>query len=146
MRATQVNVAEIPSVRSIIKSAAQEIKKISGIDVYLNISFIRKEDKLRNDILLLQLIIARYYKISWDQVISKNRAYPFVNARHAFMYIANTILKMSSAKIAREVAVKDHTTVLHGIKKIEGFYDVGDPAINDIENIKEIFQNARDKN
>ena len=35
------------------------------------------------------------------------------------MYMLSKELKMSTTKIASEVGVKDHTTVMHGIKKIE---------------------------
>ena len=35
------------------------------------------------------------------------------------MYMLSKELNMSTPKIAMEVGVKDHTTVMHGIKKIE---------------------------
>ena len=35
------------------------------------------------------------------------------------MYLLSKELKLSTTKIATEVGVKDHTTVMHGIKKIE---------------------------
>ena len=35
------------------------------------------------------------------------------------MFIMSRDLQMSTPKIALEVGVKDHTTVMHGIKKIE---------------------------
>ena len=35
------------------------------------------------------------------------------------MYLLSKELGMSTPKIAAEVGVKDHTTVMHGIKKID---------------------------
>ena len=35
------------------------------------------------------------------------------------MYLLSKELNMSTTKIALEVGVKDHTTVMHGIKKID---------------------------
>ena len=51
---------------------------------------------------------------------SKSRVANIKNARQVAMYILSRELGMSTPKIAAEVGVKDHTTVIHGIKKIEG--------------------------
>ncbi len=49
---------------------------------------------------------------------SKSRVAHIKNARQVAMYIYyQKELGMSTPKIALEVGVKDHTTVMHGIKK-----------------------------
>ena len=44
---------------------------------------------------------------------------------------------MSTTKIANEVGVKDHTTVMHGIKKIENDIKLNFTLRDQIETIKE---------
>jgi len=44
---------------------------------------------------------------------------------------------MSTTKIAMEVGVKDHTTVMHGIKKIESDLKLNFAIRDQIEEIKE---------
>ena len=50
---------------------------------------------------------------------SKSRVANIKNARQVAMYILSRELGMSTPKIAAEVGVKDHTTVMHACRKIE---------------------------
>ena len=53
------------------------------------------------------------------------------------MFILSKELSMSTTKIAMEVGVKDHTTVMHGIKKIESDLKLNFAVRDQIEEIKE---------
>ncbi len=64
--------------------------------------------------------VAKYYQLTPKEMCSKSRVAHIKNARQVAMYILSKDLNMSTPKIALEVGVKDHTTVMHGIKKIEG--------------------------
>lgn len=64
--------------------------------------------------------VAKYYQMTPKEMCSKSRVAHIKNARQVAMYILSKELSMSTPKIALEVGVKDHTTVMHGIKKIEG--------------------------
>ena len=50
----------------------------------------------------------------------KSRVSHIKNARQVTMLLLSEELQLSTTKIAMEVGVKDHTTVMHGIKKIKG--------------------------
>ena len=63
--------------------------------------------------------VAKYYQLSLKEMCSKSRTAHIKNARQVTMFMLSKELKMSTTKIANEVGVKDHTTVMHGIKKIE---------------------------
>lgn len=63
--------------------------------------------------------VAKYYNMTPKEMCSKSRVAHIKNARQVAMYMLSKELSMSTPKIAMEVGVKDHTTVMHGIKKIE---------------------------
>ncbi|MBQ2695061.1 chromosomal replication initiator protein DnaA [Candidatus Saccharibacteria bacterium] len=63
--------------------------------------------------------VAKYYQITSKELCSRTRVSHIKTARQVAMFILSKDLKMSTTKIANEVGVKDHTTVMHGIRKIE---------------------------
>lgn len=63
--------------------------------------------------------VAKYYQLSIKEMCGKSRISHIKTARQVAMYILSKELGMSTPKIAFEVGVKDHTTVMHGIRKIE---------------------------
>lgn len=63
--------------------------------------------------------VAKYYQMTPKEMCSKSRVAHIKNARQVAMYILSKDLSMSTPKIALEVGVKDHTTVMHGVRKIE---------------------------
>lgn len=64
-------------------------------------------------------IIAKYYGLTVKEMCGKSRVAHIKNARQMAMYILAEELGMSTTKIAMEVGVKDHTTVMHGVKRIK---------------------------
>jgi len=63
--------------------------------------------------------VAKYYQLTTKDLCSKSRVANIKNARQVAMYILSKELNLSTNKIASEVGVKDHTTVMHGIRKID---------------------------
>lgn len=63
--------------------------------------------------------VAKYYQLTPKELCSKSRVANIKNARQIAMYLLSKELGMSTTKIAAEVGVKDHTTVMHGVKKID---------------------------
>ncbi len=81
--------------------------------------------------------VAKYYQLSPKELCGKSRVSHIKNARQVAMYILSKELQMSTTKIAYEVGVKDHTTVMHGIKKIEGDLNLNYGLRDEIEAIRE---------
>ena len=81
--------------------------------------------------------VAKYYNLTVSEMTGKSRVSNIKTARQVAMYILSKELGMSTTKIAPEVGVKDHTTVMNGLKRIEK--DIKDnPQLKDqIEQIKE---------
>ena len=63
--------------------------------------------------------VAKFYDLSVAEMCSKSRVSNIKTARQVAMYLISTELSLSTPKIASEVGVKDHTTVMHGISKIK---------------------------
>ena len=81
--------------------------------------------------------VAKYYSLSTKDLQSKSRVSNIKNARQVAMFILSKELNLSTNKIATEVGVKDHTTVMHGIKKIEKDLKLNFILRDQIEEIKE---------
>lgn len=76
----------------------------------------------RSTIVTPQLIlesVSSYYGVSTDDIISKKRNADIVLPRQIFMYLCREMTDMTLINIATILDKKDHSTVLHGIKKIE---------------------------
>ena len=81
--------------------------------------------------------VAKYYDLQVKEMCSKSRVAHIKTARQIAMYLLSKELSLSTPKIAIEVGVKDHTTVMHGIKKIESDLKLNFVLRDQIEKIKE---------
>jgi chromosomal replication initiator protein len=61
---------------------------------------------------------ASYFGLQQEEMLSKSRSRPLTTARHVAMYLLREQTGLSLIKIG-EYFDRDHTTALHGIKKIE---------------------------
>lgn len=62
--------------------------------------------------------VAKTFGLTSAELKSKSRVANIKNARQVAMYLLSEELHLSTPKIALEVGVKDHSTVIHGIRKI----------------------------
>ena len=62
---------------------------------------------------------ASFFGILIEELCGRSRVSNIKTARQVAMYIMSKDLQMSTPKIALEVGLKDHTTVIHGVRKIE---------------------------
>ena len=62
---------------------------------------------------------AAYFGLGPGDLVSKSRSRPLTTARHVAMYLLRELTGLSLIKIGEHFD-RDHTTVLHGVKKIEG--------------------------
>lgn len=62
--------------------------------------------------------VAKCLNLTVKEMCGKSRVAHIKTARQIAMYLLSEELGMSTTKIALEVGVKDHTTVMHGIRKI----------------------------
>jgi hypothetical protein len=80
--------------------------------------------------------VATYYHIEILDIISHRRTADVVKPRHVFFYLSRRLTTRSLVEIGRECDDRDHTTVLHGIRRITALVDAGDPIIDDIADMR----------
>jgi chromosomal replication initiator protein len=73
---------------------------------------------------------ARCFSVSVSDLRSPSRARAVVTARDVAMYVARQLTGESLQRIGRHFGGRDHTTVLHGCRKVELLTD-RDPAIRE---------------
>ena len=81
--------------------------------------------------------VAKYYNLTVKEMCGKSRVAHIKTARQVAMYILRQETPLSTNKIAAEVGVKDHSTVMHGISKIEKDLKLNFILRDQIEEIKE---------
>ena len=67
----------------------------------------------------IQKLVAATYKMSVDELLSKNNARNISHPRQIAMYLCKNLTKHSYPEIGRAFGGKHHTTVIHSVEKIE---------------------------
>ena len=85
---------------------------------------------------LILNIVAEHFNVKSEDITSKKRNAEFVQPRQVFMYLCRDLTDTSLSNIAKFLGKKDHTTVIHGINKIEEEMKMNDELKNKIDIIK----------
>ncbi|MFN2530001.1 MAG: chromosomal replication initiator protein DnaA [Pyrinomonadaceae bacterium] len=72
----------------------------------------------------IQKLVASTYKLSVDELLSKNNARHVSHPRQVAMYLCKHLTKHSYPEIGRAFGGKHHTTVIHSVEKIESLVGV----------------------
>jgi chromosomal replication initiator protein len=84
-------------------------------------------------------IISRHFGVSKGDLLSQRRHRSVVWPRQIGMYLAKQLTHRSLPEIGRRFGNRDHTTVLHAIRKIEGVI-AGDTGLRDeIDELKKLL-------
>lgn len=84
--------------------------------------------------------VAQYYNLSLTDLISKRRTQAIVRPRHVAMYLARTLTTRSVPEIGRRFGDRDHTTILHGARRIADLMQSDPDLAEDVQNISERFR------
>lgn len=80
--------------------------------------------------------ICSYYNITRIDLESKRRTVNLVRPRQIGMYLSKTLTKRSLPEIAALFGGRDHTTVLHGVRKIEKLIETNPKIAEDVIELK----------
>ena len=81
-------------------------------------------------------VVSEHYHISVDQMISKNRSSDIAKPRQIAMYLCKNMTSNSLDVIGSLLGGRDHSTIIHGIKKVTEEYESNETVRNTIETIK----------
>ena len=68
----------------------------------------------------IQRVVAKHYNVSRQELVSNRRTRVIVKPRQIAMYLSKTLTPRSFPEIGRRFGGRDHTTVLHAVRKISG--------------------------
>jgi chromosomal replication initiator protein len=83
---------------------------------------------------------ATYFSLSTGDLTSKSRSRPLTQARHIAMYLMRDCTALSLVKIGEIFGGRDHTTVLHGIKKVEDEMRARDATFRQVQDLTRIVR------
>jgi chromosomal replication initiator protein len=101
---------------------------------------IRPQEPRRVKIEEIQRIVARQYNVSRADLLSSRRTANVVRPRQVAMYLAKTLTLRSLPEIGRRFGGRDHTTVLHAVRKIEHLVGADNALAEEIETLKRQLQ------
>jgi chromosomal replication initiator protein len=88
----------------------------------------------------IQRIVARQYNVSRADLLSSRRTANVVRPRQVAMYLAKILTLRSLPEIGRRFGGRDHTTVLHAVRKIESLAGNDSAFAEEIEALKRQLQ------
>lgn len=118
------NVRELEGAVNRLVFYVQNIENKNYIDLKTAIDSVRslvdgKSDEKTASIQKVIDVVAEYYKIPNELLISKSRTAQIALARHVAMYLCRTLLESPYKKIGEAFGGRDHATVINGIKNVE---------------------------
>lgn len=84
--------------------------------------------------------VARHYNIRLEEMHSKRRARSIVLPRQVAMYLAKNLTANSYPEIGQHFGGKDHTTVMHAVRKIEVAINEDSGIADDIAMLRALLQ------
>jgi chromosomal replication initiator protein len=87
----------------------------------------------------IQKVVARHFNVSKADLLSSRRTRTIVRPRQIAMYLAKMLTPRSLPEIGRRFGGRDHTTVLHAVRKVEELMS-GDKALaEEVELLKRLI-------
>jgi chromosomal replication initiator protein len=87
----------------------------------------------------IQRIVARHYNVSRQELVSNRRTRVIVKPRQVAMYLSKTMTPRSFPEIGRRFGGRDHTTVLHAVRKIEELISSDQKLSHEIELLRRLI-------
>nr|WP_246752949.1 chromosomal replication initiator protein DnaA [Sinorhizobium sp. BG8] len=87
----------------------------------------------------IQRVVAKHYNVSRQELVSNRRTRVIVKPRQIAMYLSKTLTPRSFPEIGRRFGGRDHTTVLHAVRKIEELISNDTKLSHEIELLKRLI-------
>jgi len=116
----------------------EPISKSLAQDAIRNIA--KEEESGVVTIQQIQKLVASTYKLTSEELISKNNARQISHPRQVAMYLCKHLTKHSYPEIGRAFGGKHHTTVMHSVEKIEALVTTDETLQRLISELSESLQ------
>ena len=88
----------------------------------------------------IQRKVAEHYNIRLSDMIGPKRLRNIARPRQVAMYLAKQLTPRSLPEIGRRFGGRDHTTIMHGVKKIEELMATDSQLNDDLNLLKRLLQ------
>lgn len=116
----------------------EPISKSLAQDAIRNIA--KEEESGAVTIQQIQKLVASTYKLTGEELVSKNNARQISHPRQVAMYLCKHLTKHSYPEIGRAFGGKHHTTVIHSVEKIEALVATDETLQRLISELSESLQ------
>ncbi len=100
---------------------------------------VRTREPKRVKIEDIQKLVATHYNVSRADILSSRRTANVVRPRQIAMYLSKVLTLRSLPEIGRRFGGRDHTTVLHAVRKIEGLTGSDRVLSDEVELLKKML-------
>ena len=121
VRLNNTNGCTVPECKVILKDLINDRVKLINIDN-------------------IQKIVASFFHISLQDMLSPRRSRSLARPRQIAMYLSKKLTSKSLPDIGRKFSNRDHTTVIHAVKKIDQLIEKDEGIKNNIIEIKKQLQ------
>lgn len=101
--------------------------------------FVQNQPPRRIKIDDIQKAVARHFNISKEDMVSSRRTAQVVRPRQIAIYLAKMLTPRSLPEIGRRFGKRDHTTILHAVRKIESLMQVDDKMAKNVEDLRALL-------
>tara|TARA_Y100000815_G_scaffold178577_1_gene162701 strand:+ start:36801 stop:38426 length:1626 start_codon:yes stop_codon:yes gene_type:complete len=101
---------------------------------------VRVEDNRKIRIEDIQRAVSRHYNVSRTDMLSNRRTRQIVKPRQIAMYLAKMMTPRSLPEIGRRFGGRDHTTVLHAVRKVESMIADDGQLAKELELLKRLIE------
>jgi len=88
----------------------------------------------------IQRKVADHYSIRLSDLIGPKRVRTFARPRQVAMYLAKKLTSRSLPEIGRRFGGRDHTTVMHGVRRIEELRQKDSQIADDLELLRRLLE------
>ena len=88
----------------------------------------------------IQKKVAEHFNIKLGEMTSDRRARAVARPRQVAMYLAKQLTTRSLPQIGRKFGGRDHTTVMHAVRKIEELMGTDPSLAEDVELLRRMLQ------
>jgi len=101
---------------------------------------IRPVEPKRVRIERIQRVVAKHFNVTKQEIVSSRRTRSIVRPRQISMYLAKTMTNRSFPDIGRRFGGRDHTTVLHAVRKIESLMAEDQTLANEVSLLRRLIE------
>lgn len=88
----------------------------------------------------IQRKVAEHYNVRLSDMIGPKRLRTIARPRQVAMYLAKQLTNRSLPDIGRRFGGRDHTTIMHGVRKIEELMSADSQLADDVQMLKRLLQ------